>query len=70
MMDTSPADDNDRPFDYADANNPDEEWEPPVRRWPSFEPWFPPGTPSGDGDATGGGPYVPGSAIEEFGGDE
>jgi hypothetical protein len=23
-----------------------------------------PGTPSGDGDATGGGPYLPGSAIE------
>lgn len=67
MMDTSPADDNGRPFDYADANNPDGEWWP-VRR-PS-EPWFLPGTPSGDGDATGGGPYTPGSAIEESGGDE
>lgn len=28
-----------------------------------------PGTPSGDGDATGGGPYTPGSAVEEFGGE-
>jgi hypothetical protein len=25
---------------------------------------------SGDGDATGGGPYTPGSVIEEFGSDE
>lgn len=39
MMDDSPADDNDRLADYADANNPDEDWEP-VRRPPSG-PWFP-----------------------------
>jgi hypothetical protein len=30
----------------------------------------PPGTPSGDGDSTGGGPYLSGSAIEEFGGSD
>jgi hypothetical protein len=70
MMDTSPADDNGRPYDYADANNPDEEWTP-VRR-PASPSWFdlPVGMPSGDGDATGGGPYTPGSAIEESGGEE
>lgn len=28
------------------------------------------GRPSDDGDTTGGGPYTPGSAIEEFGGDD
>lgn len=28
------------------------------------------GRPSDDGDATGGGPYTPGSAIEETGGEE
>jgi hypothetical protein len=36
VFDDSPADDNDRPFDYADANDPDEEWEPvrvPVQPW-------------------------------------
>lgn len=25
MMDDSPADDNDRPYDYADANDPDDD---------------------------------------------
>lgn len=30
----------------------------------------PPGTPSGDGDSTGGGPYRSGSAIEEFDGSD
>lgn len=28
------------------------------------------GRPSDDGDATGGGPYTPGSVIEEFGGED
>jgi len=28
MFDYSPADDNGRLYDYADANDPDEEWEP------------------------------------------
>jgi hypothetical protein len=38
MFDDSPADDNDRLYDYADANDPDEEWEPVSL--PSSGPWF------------------------------
>lgn len=37
-------------------------WKREGNRWTKVTP---PYTPSGDGDATGGGPYIPGSAIEE-----
>lgn len=37
------------------------------RYWHKVTPAY---VPSGDGDATGGGPYTSGSAIEESGGDD
>lgn len=46
MFDDSPADDNDRPYDYADANDPDEDGEPigytptDVHGRPVGKPWF------------------------------
>jgi hypothetical protein len=67
-FDDSPADNNDRPFDYADANDSEEDGDrEPVGVHRNSGPWF---TPSGDGDATGGGPYTSGSAIEEFGSED
>jgi len=47
-------------------------WEKPTAErayWRKIRP-VPAQRASDDGDATGGGPYTPGSAIEEFGGDE
>lgn len=53
------------------GRSPSEIYVPLSLRDPAPTPEFygVPGTPSGDGDATGGGPYTPGSAIEEFGGE-